>query len=104
MAPTFERSDSFRRDYKGLNHSEVKLVRESLEDFIEDLRGIEEGTTQGFRPGLRVKPMKGNPSIYEMTWDGNDGRATFQYGDSVLEGKRHVIWRRIGDHRIFNSP
>jgi hypothetical protein len=38
-----------------------------------------------------------------MTW-ADDGRATFQFGDSVVEGEPHVIWRRVGTHNIFGQP
>jgi len=33
-----------------------------------------------------------------------DGRATFEYGEEVVKGERHVIWRRVGDHSIFRQP
>lgn len=42
--------------------------------------------------------------IWEITWEGPDARATFEYGTAVIEGKRHVIWRRIGSHEIFGTP
>ena len=56
-----------------------------------------------FRPRLRVKGVQGAPGVFEMTW-ADDGRATWQYGDPVVEGEPHVIWRRIGGHAIFRSP
>jgi hypothetical protein len=37
-----------------------------------------------------------------MTW-APDGRATFQYGESQGVGA-HVIWRRIGSHKVFRRP
>ena len=66
--------------------------------FVEDLR-------QGrqFRNGLRVKGVKGAPGIFEMTW-ADDGRATFEYGQPVIPGQPHVIWRRVGTHDIFDAP
>jgi len=57
-----------------------------------------------FRGTLRVKPMQGHSGIFEMTWEGEDGRATFDYGPEVLPGERHIRWRRIGDHNIFQNP
>lgn len=33
-----------------------------------------------------------------------DGRATWQFGDEVMAGQVHVVWRRIGTHAIFRSP
>lgn len=48
--------------------------------------------------------MQGHPGIWEITWEGNDGRATFRYGPEVRAGKKHIIWRRIGGHEIFEQP
>jgi len=104
VSPTFDRADSFKRDYKGLEPEEREQVGESLQHFIEDLTGIEDGRLNDFRASLRVKPMQGNPGIWEMTWERGDGRATFKWGTPVLPEKRHVDWRRIGDHGIFTDP
>jgi hypothetical protein len=38
-----------------------------------------------------------------MTW-ADDGRLTFQFGDEVIKGEPHVIWRRVGTHDIFDEP
>ena len=46
--------------------------------------------------------MKGATGVFEMTW-ADDGRATFGYGEPVLEGEPHVVWRRIGTHAIFKQ-
>lgn len=48
--------------------------------------------------------MQNAPGIYEMTWDGRDGRATFAYGAEHIPGEAHIIWRRIGGHEIFDHP
>jgi hypothetical protein len=55
------------------------------------------------RPGLRVKPYRRQPGVWEMTW-ADDGRALFRFGESVIPGHRHVIWLRIGSHDIFDEP
>lgn len=55
-----------------------------------------------FRSSLGVKRVGGTDSIFDMTW-APDGRATFQYGDSQGAGA-HVIWRRIGTHKVFKRP
>jgi hypothetical protein len=34
----------------------------------------------------------------------DDGRLTFQFGDEVIKGEPHVIWRRVGTHDIFDEP
>lgn len=106
--PTFERSDSFKSDYGRLSEPERATVKRALREFIEDLSGIERGTQTQFRATLRVKPMKGHDGIWEMTWEYQDGRATFMYGPprdaENAPQKRHVQWRRIGTHRIFTDP
>jgi hypothetical protein len=70
-----------------------------VQQFIADLKG----DRQGFHPRLRVKRVQGSPGIWEMSW-APDGRATFQYGEEVHQGKAHVVWRRIGSHAIFRRP
>ncbi|MGH3065227.1 MAG: hypothetical protein ACRDOF_02905 [Gaiellaceae bacterium] len=80
---TIERQQAFR----------VALVK-----FVEDLRA-----RRGFRRGLRVKGVQSAPGTYEMTW-APDGRATFSYGHSIVEGEPHIIWRRIGTHEILREP
>jgi hypothetical protein len=62
--------------------------------FLRDFR-------QGwFRRGRRVKPVRGAPDLFEMSWAPN-GRATFSWGDPVIAGTRHVLWHRCGDHNIL---
>jgi hypothetical protein len=56
-----------------------------------------------FRPGLRVKAVRGARGVYEMTW-APDGRATFSYGDERRPGEAPIIWRRVGGHDIFGQP
>ncbi|HEY8637632.1 MAG TPA: hypothetical protein VIL64_00215 [Solirubrobacteraceae bacterium] len=69
-----------------------------MDRFVTDLRA-----GQRFRPGLRVKRVQGYAGVWEMTW-APDGRATFQYGDEIVHGEPHIIWRRIGTHDVFRRP
>jgi hypothetical protein len=55
------------------------------------------------RPSLRVKRVVTHPGVWEIRWAA-DGRATFNYGDEVIPGERHILWRRIGTHEIFDNP
>ena len=85
-------------DFDSLSADQKAALLTAVAQFVEDLRRGE-----GFRKGLRVKGVKGASGIFEMTW-GDDGRATFEYGDPVSEGEAHIIWRRIGAHKILNQP
>lgn len=68
--------------------------------FVADLIAIEDGRRTWFRPGLRVKPVRGSEGLYEMTW-APDGRALFTFEEPMKPGKRHVDWRAIGGHEIL---
>jgi hypothetical protein len=72
-----------------------------VKKFFEDLETLPSGQ---FRGSLRVKPMQGVDGIFEMTWEREDGRATFQYGEELIASQPHIIWRRIGGHTIFANP
>lgn len=95
--PTFAWVSRFRSDFDALTPAQQTAFLLAVTQFVEDLR------TGRFRKGLRVKGVKGAKGVFEMTWAG-DGRATFQYGEAVVEGEPHVIWRRIGTHAIFGEP
>jgi hypothetical protein len=88
----------FAADFDSLSADQKAAFIASVAQFVEDLR-----RAQGFRKGLRVKGVKGAAGIFEMTW-APDGRATFEYGEPVGEGEPHIIWRRIGAHKILNQP
>jgi hypothetical protein len=88
----------FGADLQRLTPRQRAAFVAAVEQFVEDLR-----TGAGFRNGLRVKGVQGALGVFEMTWAG-DGRATFQYGEAVIEGKSHIIWRRVGTHEILREP
>lgn len=95
--PTFERLPRFDKDWQGLSSTDQERFREAVTRFVEGLR------SGRFRKGLRVKRVEGTSSIYEMTFAPN-GPATWQYGNEVIQGEPHVIWRRIGTHDVFDRP
>lgn len=101
--PTYEQTTSFRRDCRALSPKDKELFQAAVLEFVEDLRGIEAGTQTGFRPGLRIQKVNRRAGVLEMTWAG-DGRATFSWGEEVIGGMRHVIWRRCGSHAILRQP
>lgn len=96
--PTFAWLARFGADFERLSPAQQAAFLVAVAQFVEDLRKGGE-----FRNGLRVKGVQGASGLFEMTW-AHDGRATFQYGDAVLEGEPHVIWRRVGTHDIFRQP
>jgi hypothetical protein len=96
--PTYAWLARFGADFDLLSPSQQAAFLVAVAQFVEDLRG-----SRRFRKGLRVKGVKGAAGIFEMTWAA-DGRATFEYGESVSEGEPHVIWRRVGTHVILDRP
>ena len=96
--PTFERLAVFLRDFDRLTPAQQAAFLRAIIMFVEDLRG-----GVGFRKSLRVKKMQGYEGVWEITW-APDGRATFEFGDSVKEGHPHIRWRRVGTHEIFDRP
>ena len=96
--PTCAWLGRFRADFERLTPTQQAAFLAAVQHFVEDLdRG------HGIRMGLRVKGIEGATGIFEMTWDA-DGRATFEYGDEVIDGEPHVVWRRVGTHSIFDQP
>ncbi len=57
-------------------------------------------TPPSFPAALRVKRVQGTAAVWELTYVA-DGRATFSYGDEVVRGEPHVIWRRVGTHDVL---
>lgn len=95
--PTFDALPRFLREYAKLTKAEREQFHLARAKFVQGLRSGQ------MAPGLRLGQLTGHPGVYELTW-APDGRATFTYGDEVRPGERHVIWRRIGGHEIFDEP
>ncbi len=95
--PTHDEDSRFWADYSRLTADQRAVFRSAITKFVQDL---EEGR---FRKGLRVKRVQGYPGVWERTW-AEDGRATFEYGASLIPGEPHIIWRRVGSHDIFENP
>jgi hypothetical protein len=96
--PTYSWLARFGSDFDALSPKQQAEFLIAVEQFVEDVR-----SATGFRNGLRVKGVKGAAGIFEMTW-ADDGRATFEYGEPVIAGEPHIIWRRVGTHTIFHRP
>jgi len=93
--PTYRWAPRFRADWNRLTPEQQEGFPAAVTHFVEDMHRV-----RGFRKGLRVKAVQGAAGIFEMTW-ADDGRATFMYGEAVIEGEPHVVWRRVGTHEIF---
>ncbi len=101
--PTYDWENRFLRDWKRLPKDQQELFLTVKDEFVDDLKEMEAGLRSSFRRGLGIKGVKGTPGVFEMRWAG-DGRATFSWGEEVVPGQRHVIWRRCGDHEILKQP
>ena len=96
--PTYAWLARFRADFDRLTPVQQAAFLLAVAQFVDDLR-----SDRPFRKGLRVRGIQGASGIFEMTW-ADDGRATFEYGDEVVEGEAHVVWRRVGTHSVFKRP
>jgi hypothetical protein len=95
--PTFEATVRFWRDFERLIPDQQLAFLTAVSKLVADLKS---GT---IRSGLRVKGVQGHEGVFEISW-APDGRATFTYGEPVIKGEPHVVWRRCGSHDIFNNP
>ncbi|MDE0268393.1 MAG: hypothetical protein OXI96_05065 [Acidimicrobiaceae bacterium] len=98
--PTHYETATFLHDYARLTPVQRARFNTALRRFISDLRAMEAGERDRFRPGLRVRVVRGQPGTFEMSWD-SDGRATFSFGTPINPGSRHVQWHRCGSHNIL---
>jgi mRNA-degrading endonuclease YafQ of YafQ-DinJ toxin-antitoxin module len=96
--PTYDLTERFKRDFDDLSKEDQRAFRAAVKHFVDDL-----ANDRPFRKALRVKRVEGT-DVFEMTWEGSDGRATFEYGPEVRMGEPHIIWRRVGTHNIFKRP
>lgn len=99
-----------RADFRRLTKSEKELFLQAVRDFnVAADRFLETGSPTSWPSALRVKPLSSAPGVFEMTWSftGPEGRATWEWTTLYDEdGATHpaIRWRRIGGHRVFDSP
>ena len=97
MTPTFHLEPRFERDFVRLTPQQRGALERAVAKFVAGLRS-------GQMPlGLRVKGLQGAPGVFELTW-APDGRATFSFGEEVVPGEPHIIWRRVVTHAVFGQP
>lgn len=97
--PTHEEERAFLRDYRRLTPYQREQFLDALAAFLGDLREMEAGRRQWFRPGS-VRKLAGAKGLYELRW-APDGRATFSIGVPRRAGSVHIQWRRCGTHDIL---
>lgn len=100
----FDRTDSFKADWRRLTDDERALFREAVVRFHTAAEEQAARPGQPWPASLRVKAIQGAPGIWEVTWSfaGPDGRATFEW--VTIDDAPAIRWRRIGGHAVFNQP
>ena len=100
----YERTERFAADYARLADRERSLFRAAVRRINDAYAGRGDQALPQWPAGLRVRAVRGAPSILELTWSfaGPDGRATFELVD--VDGEPAIRWRRVGGHEIFREP
>ena len=95
--PTYEWTRRFDAEWRRLRPEQQRAFMAAVARLVEGLRKGQ------LDPRLRVHRVQARQGTWELSWAA-DGRATFEYGAEHARGDPHVIWRRIGDHRILDEP
>jgi hypothetical protein len=101
----YRSADSFRNDFRRLPAERQRTFQEVLRKYF--LPAVATGSFGGvpsWPPRPRIHRLA-NTEIYSLTWNFSspDGRATFHL-DKTEDGDPVLVWRRIGDHRIYDRP
>jgi len=100
----FRRTQRFLADYKRLSDAERALFLAAVRQINDVYAGRGNRRLPDWPAALRIGHLSSVPRIWEMTWSfsGPDGRATFEF--VTIDDEPAILWRRIGDHSIFNQP
>lgn len=105
----FRRTEAFKRDFKRIKEQhKAEFRRVVYEKFSPACDGwaaaVGARRSYVWPASLRVDELKGTAGIMEMTWSfaSPDGRATFALVSEA--GEWYCVWRRVGDHAVFDSP
>lgn len=95
----------FDRDFSGLPPEHRRMFIETVRASF--LPAVAAGSFSGspeWPRRLRIHRI-GDGAIYSLTWNftSPDGRATFHL-DRAAGGEPVLVWRRIGDHGIYEQP
>lgn len=99
------RTAAFLRDISRLPPDHYAMFKDAV--YKHFLPALDDGAHTGRTPWptrLRVHKLAG-ADVYSLTWNfaAPDGRATFKFVEND-DGEVVLIWRRIGDHRIYDRP
>ena len=97
--PTFESLARFDREFRRLPTELQAAFPRVLPTFITALRG----EPALVPPDTTGQTRAGPPRRLGDHLSRRDGRATFAYGDEVIAGTPHVIWRRVGTHEVLRD-
>ncbi len=95
----------FDNDYRRLKaEHKVTFERVVREKFVPACDVFSANSADSWPKSLRVKSVRSAHGIFEMTWSfaSPDGRATFEF--ITFDNELAVLWRRVGDHEVFNEP
>ncbi|GIH72637.1 hypothetical protein [Sphaerimonospora thailandensis] len=100
----FERTTAFHRDAARLPPEHYAMFKEAV--YKHFLPALEQGAHTGrtlWPSRLRIHKLT-DTDVYSLTWNfaSPDGRATFEFS-TADDGEPLLLWRRIGDHSIYDS-
>jgi len=100
----FRKAGSFDNDWARLSGQHKALALAAVPAFNAACEEKVKDPGTPWPNGLRVHGVKGYSGVFAMTWcyEQPDGRATFEW--IGIDGARGILWRRIGDHGIYQDP
>ncbi len=101
----YRRAVSFDHDFSGLAADHRRMFLKVLREHF--LPAVAAGAFTGSPPWprrLRIHRLT-NSAIYSLTcnFSSPDGRATFHL-ERAVDDEPLLVWRRIGDHSIYQRP
>ena len=93
--PTYEVEEAFWRDWTHLSLEQRKRFLIACDKFVTDLKA-----GGSLRSGFKIEKYERQDGVWEFYFEGN-GRALFSYGATHVAGEPHIIWLRIGTHKVY---